>query len=205
MIIAVDFDGTCVDHRFPAVGPDAPGAVEVLKALVAQGDKLILWTMRCDGRAETLAKEHHTEKNNYLSDAIQWFEDRGIRLWGIQRNPQQDDWTDSPKAYANVYIDDAALGCPMIQPQGFKKPCVDWEKVAEILHVGKSEPTVSEMADELDKIQAERELTRVTQSLARAIRLLKETRLPLTQLLAQNPHNSSLQGLLGQVEAAVGR
>ena len=45
MIIAIDFDGTCVTHEFPAVGRDI-GAVPVLKAMVDRGDQLILFTMR---------------------------------------------------------------------------------------------------------------------------------------------------------------
>lgn len=46
MIIAVDFDGTCVKHRYPMVGEDVDGAVSVLKELVRKGHKIILYTMR---------------------------------------------------------------------------------------------------------------------------------------------------------------
>jgi len=46
-----------------------------------------------------------------------------------QRNPTQDRWTDSPKCYANIFIDDAALGCPLIETDG--RSVVDWLKVAE--------------------------------------------------------------------------
>lgn len=122
MIIAVDFDGTCVDHRFPDVGPDLPGVVQILKALVARGDKLILWTMRSDG-----------PEGYFLGDAVQWFKDRDIELWGIQRNPGQNTWTSSPKCYAQLYIDDAALGCPLHQLAWMKRPGVDWDAVAAVL------------------------------------------------------------------------
>jgi len=47
MIIAVDFDGTCVAYDFPNIGQDI-GAVPVLEELVAAGHKLILWTVRGD-------------------------------------------------------------------------------------------------------------------------------------------------------------
>ena len=47
MVIAIDFDGTCVTHDFPAVGKDI-GAVPVLKMLVDSGHQLILYTMRSD-------------------------------------------------------------------------------------------------------------------------------------------------------------
>ena len=45
MVIAVDFDGTCVTHAFPKIGEDI-GAVPVLKRLVKAGHKIILYTMR---------------------------------------------------------------------------------------------------------------------------------------------------------------
>ena len=55
MIIAVDFDGTCVTHEFPRVGAEI-GAAEVLKELTDKGHKIILFTMRShqlDGAEET--------------------------------------------------------------------------------------------------------------------------------------------------------
>ena len=45
-IIAVDFDGTCVEHNYPAVGMDVEGAVDVLKALNKRGHRIILNTAR---------------------------------------------------------------------------------------------------------------------------------------------------------------
>lgn len=116
MLIAVDFDGTCVDHRFPEVGPDVPGAVDVLHRLNMEGHQLILWTMR-SGR--------------FLGAAVKWFEERGIPLHGVNNNVQQNDWTDSRKVYAQVYIDDAALGAPLIQVTGFMRECVNWNSVRQ--------------------------------------------------------------------------
>jgi hypothetical protein len=111
MYIAVDFDGTCVTHRYPAVGEDI-GAVPVLKELASNGHDLILWTMR---------------SGNELLDAVKWFHENDIPLFGIQTNPTQSKWTESPKAYAQVYIDDAALGCPLVNDH------VDWNAVREWL------------------------------------------------------------------------
>ncbi len=105
MIIAVDFDGTCVDHRYPDVGADVPGAVEWLRKFAAAGAKLILWTMRSDGPPQS--------DGNPLADAVEWFRSRGIPLFGVNQNPEQCGWTGSPKAYAHVYIDDLAFGCPL--------------------------------------------------------------------------------------------
>src|SRR3990167_9217708 len=112
MIIAIDFDGTCVTHEFPKVGINI-GAQDVLKELVANGHQLILFTMRSDIVNPTGEdNELHLESGNYLSDALSWFELYEIPLYGIQANPTQHTWTTSPKAYAQLYIDDAALGCP---------------------------------------------------------------------------------------------
>lgn len=123
MIIAIDFDGTCVTHDFPKVGKDI-NAVPVLKQLIADGHKLILWTMRSD-----------KENELYLQDAIDWFAANEIPLWGTQRNPEQDTWTTSPKAYAQLYIDDAALGCPLMHNETLSdRPFVNWEGVAFLLY-----------------------------------------------------------------------
>lgn len=119
-IVAVDFDGTCVYHEYPEVGADVPYAVEVLKALVARGTKIILWTMRSDDR---------------LADAVAWFEARGIPLWGANENPTQASWTNSPKVYAPVYIDDAALGCPLERNDDTARPFVNWKAAAMLLGV----------------------------------------------------------------------
>ena len=114
MYIAVDFDGTCVTHEYPRVGKDI-GAVPVLKKLTDSGHQLILNTMRS-------GKE--------LADAVQWFADNDIPLFGVNENPTQKSWTSSPKVYANIYIDDAALGCPTIlNPAVSIRPFVDWTAV----------------------------------------------------------------------------
>ena len=118
-IIAVDFDGTCVTHEYPYIGKDI-GAVSVLKQLIANKHKLILWTMR---------------SGSELKDAIKWFETNQIPLYGIQTNPNQKTWTDSPKAYAHLYIDDAALGCPLkFNPTVSDRHFVDWAEVELILY-----------------------------------------------------------------------
>ena len=118
MIIAVDFDGTCVTHDFPKIGKDI-GAVPVLKDLVKKGHKLILWTMRSD-----------REEGNYLTEAVNWFKNNNIPLYGIQENPTQNTWTYSKKCYAQIYIDDAALGCPLIFDKSLSdRPFVNWKIV----------------------------------------------------------------------------
>lgn len=130
MIIAIDFDGTCVTHEFPKIGKDI-GAAPVLKKLVEAGHQLILFTMRSD--VVNPYSEHteiHLESGNYLSEAVKWFEANEIPLYGVQTNPTQHTWTTSPKAYAQMYIDDAALGCPLhFDSTVSERPYVDWQNV----------------------------------------------------------------------------
>lgn len=108
--ICVDFDGTCVTHEFPKIGKDI-GAVPVLKRLVENGHPDI-----------------QDVTGNFIDDAVDWFKQNDITLYGIQSNPTQKTWTNSPKAYGGLYIADVALGCPLIFPT-VGRPYVDWESV----------------------------------------------------------------------------
>ena len=118
LYIGIDFDGTCVTHEYPRVGKDI-GAVPVLKKLTDSGHLLILNTMR-SGRE--------------LDDAVQWFIDNDIPLYGVNENPTQKSWTASPKVYAHLYIDDAALGCPLKMDNAVSdRPFVNWDAVEEHL------------------------------------------------------------------------
>ena len=126
MVIGVDFDGTVVTHEYPQVGQDI-GAIPVLKKLVENGHQLILNTMR-SGRE--------------LGDAIDWFKENGIELYGVGYNPTQARWTTSNKCYAELYIDDAGLGAPLSvmttkSDDGdgipFGRPFINWGIVEEYL------------------------------------------------------------------------
>lgn len=115
MIIAVDFDGTIVDHRYPDVGDESPGAFQWLKRFQDAGANLMLWTMR---------------GNEYLQDAVEFCQKNGVEFWGVNCNPDQVVWTNSNKQYAHLYIDDAAFGCPLRQhPRSGSRECVDWSVV----------------------------------------------------------------------------
>jgi len=129
MDIAIDFDGTCVTHEYPEIG-ESIGAEQVLRKLVEAGHNLILFTMRSDNNNYTDGK---TIQNDGLTQAVNWFKDNEISLYGVQRNPTQDNWTQSPKCYAHLYIDDAALGCPLISTKDVKRPFVDWIQVEKQL------------------------------------------------------------------------
>lgn len=112
--IVLDFDGTVVKHRYPAIGEDI-GAVPVLRKLVKNGHKLLLNTMR----------SHNSEGVDTLQPALNWFAEHNIPLYGVNENPSQKEWTSSPKVYGNIYIDDGALGAPLaIDETGI--PFIDW-------------------------------------------------------------------------------
>jgi len=138
LVINIDFDGTVVTHEYPEVGRDI-GAARVLKRLVEHGHKLILFTMR-SSQPVTLADG--TIFTTGLSDAVNWYERNEIPLYGIQVNPTQHHWTSSPKSHADIIIDDAALGCPLLidfDMEGFEnlvqigRPYVDWISVEKML------------------------------------------------------------------------
>lgn len=123
MLIAIDFDGTVVKHRYPDIGEDI-GAVPVLQMLTGNGHQLILNTMR----------DNHSSGRNCLLEASNWFKDRHIELAGINCNPWQKSWTDSPKVYAPFYIDDAAIGCPVKRDFPKERPFIDWAKMTDLLN-----------------------------------------------------------------------
>ena len=117
MYIVIDFDGTVVTHDYPRVGKNI-GAVPVLRKLVDKKHQLILFTMRS-------GKE--------LDQSVNWFKENDIPLFGIQTNPTQHEWTSSPKAYGQLIIDDAALGCPLMYSDLSNRPYVNWVIVEDYL------------------------------------------------------------------------
>lgn len=124
MFIAVDFDGTIVEHKFPAIGEPIKGALHWLKRFNEAGAKLILLTMRSDGapRPDNMA--------SVLQDAVAYCRRGGVEFFAVNDNPEQHSWTASPKVYAHHYIDDAAIGCPLVWPADHSvRPYVDWEVV----------------------------------------------------------------------------
>ncbi|MBR2352710.1 MAG: hypothetical protein IKA70_07255 [Alistipes sp.] len=117
LVIAVDFDGTCVTHQYPFLGEDI-GAAPVLRELVENGHRIILYTMR-SGKLE--------------KEAINWFKENGIKLYDVNRNPEQKQWTKSIKVHADLYIDDSALGIPLRRNDTAGRPFVDWVGVRRLL------------------------------------------------------------------------
>jgi len=98
MKIAVDFDGTIVEHRFPEIGKPRPMAFEVLKALKKDGHKLILWSNR---------------EGKRLEEAVEFCKANGVEFYAVNSEFPQAGWTGSGvsrKIVADVYIDDKNLG-----------------------------------------------------------------------------------------------
>ena len=115
LIVGLDFDGTLVKHAYPDIGEDI-GAFPILKKY-AKHCKYILFTMRS---GET------------LEAAVEYINRMGIALYGINKNPSQKCWTSSPKAYCHLYIDDAALGAPLIRPLD-GRPYINWHTADTML------------------------------------------------------------------------
>ena len=112
-ILAVDFDGTIVEHVYPDIGKPVPNAIEWLHKFNNMGIKLMLWTMR---------------SGQTLDGAEKYCEENKIILWGVNQSMGQEIWTSSPKQYAHAYIDDSAIGCPLRESSRYNgRPMVDWE------------------------------------------------------------------------------
>ena len=99
MIIAVDFDGTIVEHRYPAIGKERPFATDTLKKLIKDGHRLILWTVR-EGRL--------------LDEAVDFCRERGVEFYAVNRDyPEEEKEHNkhySRKLKADVWIDDRNVG-----------------------------------------------------------------------------------------------
>lgn len=99
MTIAVDFDGTIVEHRYPAIGKEIPFAIETLKQLQRDRHRLILWTVR-EGRL--------------LDEAVAFCRERGLEFYAVNRDyPEEEAGRNnhySRKLKADLFIDDRNLG-----------------------------------------------------------------------------------------------
>ena len=95
MIIAVDFDGTIVEHRYPDIGREKPFAIETLKKLANEQHRLILWTVR---------------KGKLLQEAVDFCRTRGLDFYAVNRNFPEENEPEERKLRADLWIDDRNLG-----------------------------------------------------------------------------------------------
>lgn len=112
MVIAIDFDGTIVEHRYPSIGRELPFAIETLKKLTEEGHRLILWTVR-EGRL--------------LDEAVAFCRERGLEFYAVNRDyPEEEKNRNnhfSRKLKADLWIDDRNLG-----------GLPDWGTIYEMVH-----------------------------------------------------------------------
>ena len=128
--------------------------------LVKEGHRLILFTIRSNKQKDIHTKSGKIKQleTNILQDAINWFKERDIPLWGINENPEQKSWSSSPKPYCHLYIDDAALGVPLAyDADGKHSPYVDWSKVRLLLQEKGYLPVVEESESNAELIGGELE------------------------------------------------
>lgn len=97
LVIAIDFDGTIVEHRYPFIGKIRPFAFETMEALQVKGHRLILWSHRAGAK---------------LDEAVKFCKSNGIEFYAVNKNFPEEIWegTDSRKILADIYIDDRNLG-----------------------------------------------------------------------------------------------
>lgn len=110
LTIAVDFDGTIVEHVYPEIGDEMLFAFETLKALQNKGHKLILWTYRA---------------GHYLDDAVEYCRVNGVEFYAVNKSYPEEILDDeiSRKVNADIFIDDRNIG-------GFP----GWGEVFQTLH-----------------------------------------------------------------------
>lgn len=111
MLIAVDFDGTIVEHRYPEIGPEIPFAIQTLKMLQKEGHRLVLWSVR---------------EGKLLEDAVDFCRERGLEFYSVNSNyteEQTDHQNFSRKLKADVFIDDRNVG-----------GMLDWGSIYRIIH-----------------------------------------------------------------------
>ncbi len=100
MTIAVDFDGTIVEHKYPAIGAELPFATDTLKMLIKDRHRVILWTVR---------------EGPLLEEAVNWCRERGVEFYAINREYPEETKTNN-QHYSrklnsvDIWIDDRNVG-----------------------------------------------------------------------------------------------
>ena len=98
MTIAVDFDGTIVEHCYPEIGNEVPFAIDTLKMLTKEGHRLILWSVR---------------EGDLLNEAVEWCRERGLEFYAVNRDYPEEKINDtnySRKLKVGMFIDDRNVG-----------------------------------------------------------------------------------------------
>lgn len=116
MVIAVDFDGTIVEHKYPAIGKERPFAIDTLRMLQRDGHQLILWSVR---------------EGELLDEAVQWCHEHGLDFYAVNKDyPEEEKEKNnhySRKLKADLFIDDRNIG-----------GLPDWGQMYHMINEGKS-------------------------------------------------------------------
>ena len=110
LTIAVDFDGTIVEHKYPEIGDEMLFAFDTLLALQKKGHRLILWTFR---------------GGKYLDEAVKYCKNQGITFYAVNKSYPEEVLEEgiSRKINADIFIDDRNVG-------GFP----GWGDIYQMLH-----------------------------------------------------------------------
>lgn len=127
MTIAVDFDGTIVEHEYPAIGEERPFAIETLKMLIEDRHRLILWSVR---------------EGKLLEDAVEWCRERGVEFYAVNKDYPEENGTVnnnhfSRKLKVDIFIDDRNIG-----------GLPDWGEIYQMIKSGKPFQRLSEANDD---------------------------------------------------------
>ena len=116
MLIAVDFDGTIVTHKYPKIGEEIPFAIDTLKMLRQDGHRLILWSVR---------------EGELLDEAVEYCRQRGLEFYAVNRDYPEETTDNNPhftrKLKADIFIDDRNVG-----------GLPDWGTIYKLIHERKS-------------------------------------------------------------------
>ncbi len=123
MVIAVDFDGTVVEHEYPKIGKTKLYAFETLKQLEKQGHQLIMWTYRA---------------GKHLDEAVEFCKNNNFEFYAVNKNYPEEVYDDtiSRKIYADIYIDDRNIG-------GF----LGWSKIWQLINENSEEAFMQEQKE----------------------------------------------------------
>ena len=116
MTIAVDFDGTIVEHQYPEIGREIPFATETLRMLIKERHQLILWSVR---------------EGDLLQEAVDWCRERGVEFYAVNKDYPEEERENnnhfSRKLKVDMWIDDRNVG-----------GLPEWGQIYRIIHEGKS-------------------------------------------------------------------
>jgi len=128
MKIAVDFDGTIVEHRYPAIGEEKLFAIDTLKQLQKLGYHLILWTFR---------------NGKELDEAVEYCRKRGVEFYAVNKSYPEERFDEneiSRKIDADIFIDDRNIG-------GFP----GWSEIWQILNPDAADSEYNDLSNLLDR------------------------------------------------------